>query len=587
MQQRTYWDFIQAGTLAGAAALALMTACSGGGSGAAAGAGGTGAGNVLVTDAPTDAWSEIGVLIRKVVLIPQGKNLLSGVTVFDGSSETQPLNLVQLDELSELLGKADIPAGTYDRLVVTVDGNPSNITLVPAPDTLNPAPTAIPSSQIRVRGVQNAQGWVALPIVTLDQPLLVVAGQSTAVQTDFDLSHPLFITSYTSNTGTPIYALNFKIRHKPVGMLHQVYLRRHRGQVASLASDGTSMVLHTVHGADLTLLADATNKTLFYDLDASPAAGNASYTFPGNLTAGKYARATARFQADGSLWAVRVWYSADAAKLPTWMPEGHVLSVNTGAHVIRVLNEDGVPVPVSVDSGTQFFFQGGTTPIGSGTAFLSNVSRDFKVNVTVADPLAVPLVASAIDIERGVFEGNLTSADASSFTFHKWFSDGYEDHTVGYDAAFHWWNFTFPTLASTDQAAFLSKAMPGGSLRARAASGLDWISGGWAAMGTVFLPCQLSTAPQTISSTYSGGTMAVTFAPDDGSAPTTATVNLITTPGSHPVVTEFTKGVNDITETVLPVASWSTKLTNGGVVRVHGIPKGDGTLDAYYVCIFD
>jgi hypothetical protein len=587
MRSRTWTDFIQAGTLAGAAGLALLTACGGGGSGAGAGTGGTGAVNVLVTDAPTDAWSEIGVIIRKVVLIPQGRNLLSGVTIFDGTRETQPLNLVQLDDLSELLGKADIPAGTYDRMVVTVDGNPSSITLVPAPDALNPAPTAIPFSQIRVRGVKNAQGWAALPVVTLDQPLVVVAGQSTAVQTDFDLSHPLFITSYTSNTGTPIYALNLKIHHKPVGALRQVYLRRNRGQVASVTQDGTALVLHTVHGADLTLLADATNKTLFYNLDALPMSVNASFTFPGDLTAGKYVRATARFQGDGSLWAVRVWYSSDASKLPTWMPEGHVLSVNTGTHTLRVLNEKGVPVSVSVDSGTQFFFQGGTTPIGSGTAFLAALGRDFKVNVTVADPLAVPLVATAIDIERGVFEGNITGADGSGFTYHKWFSDGYEDHTVGYDAAFHWWNFTFPALVSTDQTAFLTKALPGGSLKARAASGLNWVNDGWAAKGTVFLPCQLSTAPQTVSAAFSGGNMTVTFTPDDGGGPTTAVVNLNTTPGSQPIVTEFTKGTNDITETTLTVADWGTKLSHGAVVRVHGIPKGDGTLDAYYVCIFD
>jgi hypothetical protein len=348
------------------------------------------------------------------------------------------------------------------------------------------------------------------------------------------------------------------------------------------------MVLHTLHGVDLALLADAANQTLFYDLDASPMAVNAAYTFPHNLTAGKHVRATARFQADGSLWAVRVWYSADASKLPAWVPEGHVVNVNTGTNIIQVLNDDGVPVPVSVNSGTQFFYRSGTTPIGTGTAFLPNLGRNFKVNVTVVDPLATPMVAAVVDIERGVFEGNITSADAGSFSYRKWFWDGYtDDHTVSYDASFHWWNFTFPSLSSTDRAAFLAKAVPGGSLKARAASGLNWIDGGWAAKGTVFLPCQVSSATQTVSSAYAEGTMAVTFTPDEGGGPATTLVNLNTTPGSQPIVMEFTSGPNDITETTLGVADWPAKLSSSAVVRVFGIPKGDGTLDANYVCLFD
>jgi len=90
---------IQAGTVI--TGLALLTACTGGGSDAA---GGTGTVNVLMTDAPTDAWSQIGIIVRKVALVPQGGDPhTAGVVVFEGSAETQPLNLVHLDELSELL----------------------------------------------------------------------------------------------------------------------------------------------------------------------------------------------------------------------------------------------------------------------------------------------------------------------------------------------------------------------------------------------------------------------------------------------------------------------------------------------------
>jgi len=583
MSRMTKSFFSGAVAFAGIGSLALTLAC-GGNTTTTQGAGtpDPGAVSFLVTDAPTDTWSNIGVIIRKAVLIPAGGTITQGVTVYDGSTDTTKLNLVDLDELAELLGTAQIPAGTYDRLVIQVDGNPANIDLIPADGSAQ-----IPAGQIIVRGADPVTKLVTLP-VTLSSPLVVVAGQPNAVQVDFDLGHPLFVVAHNIG-GTTIYTLNFQVRHKPHHLLNQVYLRHMRGQVTSVAADAKSFVFHTERGKDKTLLVDATNKSLFFDLDVAPVVPNASFTVPTTLTATKYARATARFQADGSLTAVRVWYSSDATKLPKWMPEGHVIKVDTTLNQLRVLRENGVPANIQINANTQFFFQGGTTAIGTGTSFLANMARGFKVNVTVVDPLAVPMVAASVDIHRGVFEGDITAADTTSFTYSKRFMDATTDtRTLGYDSTFSWWNFTFPTTASTDKAAFIAKATPPVGPAARAASTLTWLNDAWAAKVAVFLPSQLSNSLQTVSGAYSGGTMNVTYTPDGAATPVTLTVKLNTTADSMPLVTEFSKAGMIVSVTPLTTeAQWTAKLVTDAKVRVFGIPDGTGKLDTYFINIFD
>jgi hypothetical protein len=570
--------------LAGVSSLALLLACGGTDSTNAQmqGDGTPAPVSFLVTDAPTDSWSNIGVIIRKVVLIPVGGTAAQGVTVYDGTGDTTKLNLVDLDELAELLGTAQVPSGSYDRLIVTVDGNPSDIDLVASDGT------QIPTNQILVRGADPTTKLVDVP-VALSAPLVAAAGQPNAVQVDFDLGHPLFVVAHNIG-GTTIYTLNFQVRHKPLPVLNQIYLRHLRGQATSVAADSKSFVLRTEHGKDKTLLVDGVNQSLFYDLDATPVTRTASDTTPASLTASKYVKATARFQADGTLTAVRVWYSSDNTKLPKWTPEGHVVKVDTTLNQLRVLRENGAPSTIQVDSNTQFYFQGGTTAIGSGTSFLANLARGFKVHITVADPLATPMVATAVDIQRGVFEGNITAANPTNFTYSKLYLGDTvpETHTVGYNTGFSWWNFTFPTTASTSQADFITKATPASGPLARAASTLQWASNAWAAKVAVFLPSQLSSAPQTISSSYSSGAMVVQYTPDGASSATTLTVKLNTTAGSMPLVTEFSKSGMIVSVTPLATESdWINKLVAGKNVRVYGIPDGTGKLDAYYINLFD
>lgn len=571
--------------------LALVLACSGG-TGTATGAPpvqNAGSVGMVLTDAPTDTWSNIGVVIRKVELVPQGGSLEAAVQIYDGATDGAQVNLVHLDDLSELLKTATgIPAGSYDRVVVRVDGNPANITLVPALDAGGTSQAPIPAGQIQVGGVKDANGWVALPGLRLESPLVVTAGQTTALQLDFDLAHPLFIVVHDVRMGLPIYTVNFQIHPKPHGTLARLNLRPLRGQVGSVAADAKSLVLHTVHGKDVTLLTDTANQTLFYDLDAAPGASAASAMVPAGLTAGKFAKAAARFQNDGSLTAVRVWFSADAAKLDRGTPEGHLVRVEPAA--IRVLTEDGRPVTIGIEAGTTFTFQGGPAPIGTGPGFLTHLNRGFKVQVSLVDPQATAWVARTVDIQRGVFEGDFTAADpVSGFTYRKAFGPAeLETHALGYDSSFTWWNFAYPTVSSSDKVAFAAKAMPaGGLLRSRGMSTVNWVNGDWAAQTAIFGPTQLSNRAQTITTAYGSGSLGVSYTPEGGAPAATVTVNLATVIGSQPLVTEFTWGTHAVTSVPLDSSQWAAKLTAGSKVRVFGIPRADGSLDAYVVNLFD
>ena len=105
----------------------------------------------------------------------------------------------------------------------------------------------------------------------------------------------------------------------------------------------------------LTILADATNGTLFYDVDAKTVTTITSFSSETTL-AGKYVRIAARYQQDGTLVATRIWASTSFASV--WLsPEGHVLHANTTSQTITVTNESGVPVLMQIDANTQFYLR--------------------------------------------------------------------------------------------------------------------------------------------------------------------------------------------------------------------------------------
>jgi hypothetical protein len=362
----------------------------------------------------------------------------------------------------------------------------------------------------------------------------------------------------------------------------------------------------------LKIYADATNGTIFYDLDAKTSVVIKNFSTEAVSLVGKFVRVAPRYQVDGTLVAVRLWASTTFNNV--WVsPEGHVLHVNTTTNVITVANESGRGVPVAVDSGTQFFFRTGTTPIGTGPAFLAShdLVRGFKVHVSAVDPLATPLVAQTIDIETAVYDGAISGADSTGFTYTRRFFTLADDYTVTlpYISAtssntdpsgnsvmgFLWWDFTFPTLADTGSGAvtdFVNATNGGvnfggtvGTLTAHGVSTARWGDpanmNGWALPNAVLLPSPVPLG--LVSTAFAGNSFAISV--PGGTLP--VTVDVSTTPQSATLVYQIddTNGVITVSPidvtTPAGLSAITAGLTDGKPVKVFGVPQPDGTLKAY------
>lgn len=532
-------------------ALALSLACGGTSTGSAApGTVATGSAAIILTDAPSDQWSAIEVVVTKVAFLNKADHNRE-VVVFQGA--TAKINLVDLDSVGELLATAQIPVGTYDALRITID--PASVNLVKADGT------SVPASQVHV----------PMPVVTvaLSADLVVTASGSNAVQLDFDLAHPLFLVQLPNGD----WVMNLQVRHRPNegGMmaLTRMMLRHRRGTIASVGA--TSFVLHTDSGNDLTVHVD--NGSWFFDADA-----RTQGTF-GGLAAGKNALVSLRMQADGTIWAVRVWYGANA--LPGWTPEGHVVGVDLSGNKLMVSTNTGVPRIIAVDADTAFTFQTSQS-LGTGQGVLANVWAGFKVQVEVKDPLQAPMHAKAINVQRAVDGGVIKAANASAFTYQHQVAG---DRTYAYGNPFTWWYAGFPGLTSSSSAAFAGAVTGAGDVRVQGLSDLVWNSGtsGWDASNAIFVPVAL---PQgTISTSYNGGQLGFTFL-NSTAVSQAITVSLNTTVGAQPAVIELTKQGSIITAQAVDQAAWATKLVVPAKARVAVVPKPDGSFAAYSVVIF-
>src|ERR1700690_1440130 len=354
-----------------AAAPAFLVGCGGGSSASNIVSGnqtGNGSVNMMVSDASTEDWATIGVKILSIALIPQGGG--TNVTAYTAPSPAPIVNLVQLDQVAEIIGNATVPVGTYTGAVVTVSGNPTDIQLISSADpssallALCNATTTVASTQIQVQGTTGSAGSLTVPVtVNLVSPLVVTANSTNALDLEFDLSHPAFIVGHLppSGGGTPVWAINFNgpVHHHPIADVTKFLLRDIYGTVTSVNSDGSITitrdfpaepaaapaasegVVSTTH--TLTILPDATNGTLFYDVDNS--AQNQTVksfsTVSADLPVGEFVRVAARYQTGGTLVSVRTWASSTFGKIYT-SPEGHVLHVNTATNVVDVQNEIGL-----------------------------------------------------------------------------------------------------------------------------------------------------------------------------------------------------------------------------------------------------
>jgi Domain of unknown function (DUF4382) len=594
-----------------------------------------------ISDASSEDWAIIGVKVLSISLTPQGGG--SDVTVYTAPSPAPYVNLVQLDQLSEILGNATIPAGTYTAATLTVGGNPGDVLLTAATDPeagfAGTAGAAVASSQIQIRGTSGSAGSLTVPVkVNLDSPLVVTANQTNALDLEFDLAHPAFIVGHVppAGNGSVVWAVNFKgpVRRHRVARIDALLLRHHYGTVGSVSSDNTSITVTKDYPVEppttpetavtttqaFTILADSTNGTIFYDVDAKTHTTITDFSSVAASLVGKFVRVAARYQENGTLVGVRIWASSSFNSV--WLsPEGHVLHVNTTSNVLTVQNELGLGVPLTVDANTEFFFrtpanaQGDATPIGTGTAFLANLVRGFKVHASVVDPLASPLVAQTIDIEIARYDGAITGATVNGFTYTRNFHNVNDDYTVtlpfisstsanGNDpisgmaiSGFKWWNFTFPTVVDSGanavsdfENATNGTITFGGTANSVVPLGTTYATwnaaaaaNAWAAPWAILMPTNV---PVGLAATaYSNGSFML-MAPGGTNA---VTVNLSTTSGSATLVyqIDMTGGVVTINPVDITTSAGQTTLSTNLVantpVKVFGVPQPDGSIRAYVV----
>lgn len=622
--------------------------------------------NLIVSDDPTEDWATIGVKVLNISLVPQGGG--TPVTVYTAPSTPPLINLVQLDQLGEILGNVTVPTGTYTAANLTLSANNSgtgcDVSLVASGDPETgfdvPAGTAVPCSQTVIAGATGAAGSMTVPVtVNLQTPLTVASTGSNALDLEFDLRNPaLVVEHYPAGAAAPTWALNFNgpIRHRPHPDLTKVLLRHVYGQIASVSTDNTSITIdrafpvHPITSPEtatvdtshtLTILADATNGTLFYDLDTGTAPTTImSFSSIASELPNLFVRIAARFQQDGTLVATRIYASKTFDTV--WQnPEGHVLHVNTTTNVMHVTTEDGKATAIAIGPNTNFYFQSSNTVIGTGTSFfdgmtpgnLPNLARGFKVNVTT-DPLstAKPPVALTVEIDVARYDGAITSPTTTQFNYYqRTFAmadgrGGKDDYSGSIDYAtgptvdqegvadpngFYWWNFGFPTLEdnkSTAIADFVS-ATDGsvnfggvvGALKPQGLSDATWndpaASNTWAAMWTVLLPVEAPIGA--VTSAWSSSTDSFIYTvPVPSSAPsstptaTPVTVDLSSTSGSATLVYQVDRQGGVITITPQDISNSTTLATVGAElvaktpVKVFGVPQADGSIKAYVLFFY-
>ncbi len=603
--------------------------------------------SMIVSDASSEDWAGINVKVLGIALVPQGGG--SNVTVYTAPNPAPAINLVQLDQLGEILGNVTVPAGTYTGAQLTIAGNPGDVSLVVSADPESgfagtPGAT-IPSTQIQIQHTTGGAGSLTVPVnVKFDSPLVVTANQNDALDIEFDLAHPAFIVGHVppSGGGATLWAVNFNgpVRRRNLRDITRLILRHMYGSVTSIASDNTAITItrnfpvepptnpetSVASSQSLSILADATNGTLFYDVDAKTSTTIKDFASVASSLTGKFVRIATRYQQNGTLVAVRIWASTSFNGV--WIsPEGHVLHVNSGTDIIMVANELGSGVRMLVDTNTKFFFRtpwdavADSTPIATGTGLLNSKDfvRGFKVHASVVDPLAVPLVAQSIDIEIARFSGTISSPTTTGFTYTHDFHTVTDDYvnTLEYISSstpngkdsngnpitgFKWWNFTFPTLADTGANAITDyinatngKANFGGSVGAINAWGESYARwndpaspSDWAAVWTVLLPTPLPRGNVAAGYSATNNNFTMTITGGVNAVP----VDLNTTSGSGTLVYQVdrTGGIVTVSSVDITTTAGQTTILNNLIantpVKVFGVPQADGSIKGYVVIYY-
>ena len=623
-----------------ALSVAALTACGGGSDGSSSSLAvtpqsQTGLVPLMLSDASSEDWALIGVKIVGVALVPQSGG--PNVPVYSPATPTA-LNLVQLDQLSELLGNVTVPVGTYSGAVLTISANPSDIMLTASADPeagfAGTPGASIPSGQIQIQHTQGTAPSLTTAVnVKFVSPLVVTTSQNNALDLEVDLGHPAFIVGHVPPVaaGSTVWSVNFEgpVRHLPIADLTRLVLRHAYGTVSAVANDNTAITItrvvptlpiaspetSTSTTQSLQILADATNGTLYYDLDgANTPVTLTNFSSVASTLVNKNVRIAARYQSNGTLVATRIWSSSQFAKI--WVsPEGHVLHVNTSTNVFHVMSETGASVPVLVNANTQFFFRtpqsalADATPIGTGPAFLAakNLVRGFKVHVSVVDPLAANLVAQSVDIETAAYDGRISGANSVGYTATRNFNTAIDNYSVTLPyigSGYKWWNFAYPTVVNSganainDFIAATNGAVSfGGTAPAVNAYGVTFArwgdaanATGWSAPWTVLEPTRLPLG--FVASGLVNGSGSSTFTMTVPNGTRAATIDVATGSGSATLFYQIdrTRGVITVSAvdvtTAAGLTTLSTGLANGTPVKVFGVPQADGTLKAYVLTYY-
>lgn len=516
---------------------------------------------LALTDAPAANWSHLIVKVQRVVL-KRSTDASKAATVFDGAANPASVDLVKLDNVAELLAKTKVPVGTYDQVELTVDTDPAHVLLIDATGK------AVPSSQLRVEGGPAV-------LVPLRAPLVVTEGSSSVIQIEFDLSHPLFIT--TAPNGTVVIQLVLQHKENP-GDSTQLQLKEARGTVS--AADPTGFTLATDKGQSLVF--KVAGFTQFYDADAK-ALGSL-----GGLSVGKQAGVLARLEANGQLTALRVLYAQNLGTLAATVREGHIVNVNPTTKTLEVHNEQGVPSNVSTTPATKILFESDATSLLPFNA----LQRGFQVRIEFQDGSASPLVAHTITIQHAMDEGVAANATASSLTLYRTLSNRLDSTLMPYAEAtgFQWW---YAGKEDTKQdGAALAQLLAGaaaGSAESRqnALVDLGWnaSAGAWQARRAVLLGAVLPVGA--ITTPYSAASRTFVMSYSLGGTPKSATLTLVE---SGPGTTQVLQVVNSSSGQMarsMPPSQWPTVLvTNVKGALVTAVPQSDGSLLARTVVVY-
>jgi len=546
--------------LAGAAGFGLVTSCNITGGGSSNAMGGL---NVLVTDAPTDEWEQVTVVLKSISLHRSNSTSWENVWTADPANPAAgTINLVELSEVAELLDQsATIPVGTYNMMRIVIDTDPATMTLIPDGST-----TAIDPANITVVD-PSGKGEIK---IELDPAIVVEEGKDANLMVDFDLAHPLSIVNLDGKV-----IISLKVRHRALPRhLQDIQFARTIGSLTA-ATDLVNFTIKTLRDTDVTFNVSA--NTIYYDVDAA-AAG--SFTGLKALVGTGAALVASNMNADGSLFARRVWYSKDIELLPKFTPEGLVRRVgDTWLSIVKKRTEalstgddhhrcDWMAETVFVDENTKWTFQ--DIDMGTGVDVLRQIARGFRVEVTYVNIDVYPHVAATINVRSAHADGLVVNPTLESFGLGWWRHVRTMYYSNVTDHAFKWWFYGEPAAFSTDPQALIDAV--GQARQARlwvfAWAGLYWdaTDGRWEVESLVLAPMKLHDLTRiTTGYTEESGSMGVsTFDCWDSATPTEMTVKLDRAGDLQTVVGSFTwTAETNIVTFTLPVApdKWDEVLT--------------------------